>query len=996
MRVLAGDWCYTLMALGFGFNKAKVLGSAEKFVQQGRLTNAITEYLKVIKEDPRDLTVMNTIGDLYVRVGQVEQAFQYFKRVGEAYAGDGFTVKAIAIYKKLNKLDPHSTDCNLKLAELYAQQGLYNDARAQYLSVADRALRSGNNEEAARIFQKMLELDPDNAAMQAKLADLYVKVGKPQQARDIFFVAAESLFRRGAVDAADEALARVLKLDAGHFAALTLRGQIAAERGQPDKAIEYLEKVPNLDSQPDALRALLRAQLAQGNGSESIPLATKLLNVHNDLSGITLCTDWLVSSGDTEAALRLYDQYADRLLAADHDGFLVKLSSATARIKENPAALELVLKLYRKSGESSHLSEVIELLAHALVQTGDLGRARDLYQELTALEPENPLHAQNYKQVSARLGDDPMTRPLTAEQSAQALMVDELEIDAPPVKQEYGDELSRAIQAALTDSELLDSYNLPSKAIAPLEAVLGSAPTDVLLNQRLASLYVRAERFSDAARCCDVLHSVYRKAGHADLAEQYAEMSAKYHQRAGEPVPGFSAQITEAEPIREEAPDAAGTPAVLVESAPAISASQSTRAVEIGLQEWEEMIAVEPPAPAPTSQFISRKNVEAARTGDVVGDLLEEIRFYISQSMWDEAVSAIEKCEALASDLPEVQELRAQLEKGRESSAAATPAVEVVEEAAPDASAPTVMPDTPAFEVPDEPPPAPEHPAHAPAVAPPAAAPQVQVVEMPILRPPAPVSKPPMPDAPRVAARAGGALVDMMQEIEDALGTDFTITPPSLPKPAAPPPVSAPAAAAAAPVAVATAPSASVAPTRPIPAEPMAIPVVSVAAATIVAPPPTAPPPLAEPASALADIFEEFKEDVEGADTTPKEDPETHYNLGVAFKDMGLLDEAIGEFQKVCQAVEGGYPFPHTLQVYTWLAECLVNKGAPQAAIKWYQRSLHLPALDEETRIAVYYEMAAAYEAAGNRQAALDNFMEVYGSNIDYRDVAERIKTLKA
>ena len=983
------------MALGFGFNKAKVLGSAEKFVQQGRLTNAITEYLKVIKEDPRDLTVMNTIGDLYVRVGQADQAIQYFKRVGEAYAGDGFTVKAIAIYKKLNKLDPHSTECILKLAELYAQQGLYNDARSQYLSVADRALRSGDNEQATRIFQKLLELDPENAAMQAKLADLYVKVGKSEQARDIFFVAAESLFRRGAVDAADEALGRVLKLDAGHNAALTLRGQIAAERGQPDKAIEYLEKVPNLDSQPDALRALLRAQLAQGNGSEAVPLATKLLTVHNDLSGMTLCTDWLVSSGDTEAALRLYDQYADRLLAADHDGFLVKLSSATARIKENPAALELVLKLYRKSGEASHLSEVIELLAHALVQTGELGRARDLYQELTALEPENPLHAQNYKQVSARLGDDPMTRPLTAEQSAQALMVDELEIDAPPIKQEYGDELTRAIQSALTDSELLDSYNLPSKAIAPLEAVIGSAPTDVLLNQRLASLYVRAERFSDAARCCDVLHSVYRKAGHAELAKQYAEMSAKYHQRVGEPVPDFSAQIVEAEPVPGEAPpDAGDTPAVLVESVPAVSASQSTRAVEIGFQEWEEMIAVEPPAPEPTSQFISRKNVEAARAGDLIGDLLEEIRFYISQSMWEEAASAIEKCEALASDLPEVQELRAKLEKGRESAAAA-PAVEVVEEPAPDAGTSTVMGDAPAFEVPDEPLPEPEQPAPAPPMPPPAAAPQAQVVEMPVVRPPAPVRKPPVPEAPRVAAR-GNALADMMQEIEDALGTDFAITPPRSAKPAASPPVSAPAAAAAAPVAVAAAASAPAAPARPLPAEPMPIPVVPAATATIVAPPPTPAPPAAEAASALADIFEEFKEDVEGDSTNPTEDPETHYNLGVAFKDMGLLDEAIGEFQKVCQALEGGYPFPHTLQVYTWLAECLVNKGVPQAAIKWYQRSLHLPALDEETRIAVYYEMAAAYEAAGNRQAALDNFMEVYGSNIDYRDVAERIKTLKA
>jgi tetratricopeptide (TPR) repeat protein len=155
--------------------------------------------------------------------------------------------------------------------------------------------------------------------------------------------------------------------------------------------------------------------------------------------------------------------------------------------------------------------------------------------------------------------------------------------------------------------------------------------------------------------------------------------------------------------------------------------------------------------------------------------------------------------------------------------------------------------------------------------------------------------------------------------------------------------------------------------------------------------------PPREQGSALSDIFEEFKEDMEADGAIADEqDPETHYNLGVAFKEMGLLEEAIGELQKVCHIIDRGHPFPHVLQVYTWLAECLVNKGAPQAAIKWYQRALQLPGVDEEIRMAVHYEMAAAYEAGGNRQAALDNFMEVYGNNIDYRDVAERIKTLKA
>src|SRR6185369_4103870 len=89
---------------------------------------------------------------------------------------------------------------------------------------------------------------------------------------------------------------------------------------------------------------------------------------------------------------------------------------------------------------------------------------------------------------------------------------------------------------------------------------------------------------------------------------------------------------------------------------------------------------------------------------------------------------------------------------------------------------------------------------------------------------------------------------------------------------------------------------------------------------------PTAAPEIAhhEAASALSDMFSEFKEDAEET-AGQAEDPDTHYNLGIAFKEMGLLDEAIGELQKVCHAVDRGAGFSQPIQALTWLAQCLVD-----------------------------------------------------------------------
>src|SRR5947209_5899859 len=288
------------MALVFGFKKTKVISAAEKFVKQGKLQNAIGEYEKVIKEDPKDLTVLNTIGDLYARVGHNEKACEYFKKVGDQYAHNGFTVKAIAIYKKLTKLPPVAPEAIIKLAELYTQQGLFNDARSHYMQVADQLLKSGDNNQAARLFQKILELDPENTATQSKLADLYIKLGKKDEARNIYYSAAESLYARSSLDAADEALSRVLSLDPNNKGALLLRGMIASASGDSASAIQYLEQVPDLDSRPDALRALLRAKLHSGNVKGLEALASKLVIVHNDVSGISALAEWFAANHHVE------------------------------------------------------------------------------------------------------------------------------------------------------------------------------------------------------------------------------------------------------------------------------------------------------------------------------------------------------------------------------------------------------------------------------------------------------------------------------------------------------------------------------------------------------------------------------------------------------------------------------------------------------------------------------------------------------------------------
>ena len=88
------------------------------------------------------------------------------------------------------------------------------------------------------------------------------------------------------------------------------------------------------------------------------------------------------------------------------------LHNCIARVKDDAAALELLRKLFIKLGVKAYLNEISELLAHALVQKGDLKKARDIYRELAELEPENPVPRAELPPASpTKLGDDPLAQP---------------------------------------------------------------------------------------------------------------------------------------------------------------------------------------------------------------------------------------------------------------------------------------------------------------------------------------------------------------------------------------------------------------------------------------------------------------------------------------------------------------------------------------------------------------------------------------------------------
>ena len=138
----------------------------------------------------------------------------------------------------------------------------------------------------------------------------------------------------------------------------------------------------------------------------------------------------------------------------------------------------------------------------------------------------------------------------------------------------------------------------------------------------------------------------------------------------------------------------------------------------------------------------------------------------------------------------------------------------------------------------------------------------------------------------------------------------------------------------------------------------------------------------------LEEIIDEFKAGV--SNTISGEDHESHYDLGMAYMEMGLYDEAIGEFQI---ASRGG---PMELKCLEMIALCYLEKNEPASAARELDRALELPGHGPEETISIRYNLGVSNERLGNLDRALQHYEEVYLLNVDFLKVATKVRELKA
>jgi pilus assembly protein FimV len=980
------------------YNKSKFVEAAQKLLNQGKVPQAIAEYQQILKYEPRDQVTLMTVGELYIRQGETFQAIDYFERLAQIFVGDGFLTKAIAVYKRIAKLAPEEIRPLEKLADLYVQQGVMSEARPLFLQLAEIHLKNNRQPEAIALLKKLLMAEPDNLRIQVRLADLYQAMGQAREAIETYISASQRSLARGDHAECEKLADKALKLEPSNLAAIIVKARAHSSQGNLAPAAQLLEQVPDLEKGGEPAELLLDLYIKNVKWKEATALALRIFDADEKNFGATQkVTEALLQSGQGESAMTILSRTRLPMIdAGEHEIVGRLLNDLAARMPDRIEPLEWLVDTYGRTSDSFLLPDALAHLGDALVAAGKFDRAKQVFEQLVDRQPESESAKRKLNDVLRKMGLlAPEEEPAVSEENLQAELPQapapkvrpDLELETPEVAAKatelaveapLDEDTQKFIAQSLTDVDLFASYGLTQKAIGLLEAILRRAPRHTPTLEKLLDFVLGAGDDRRTAELAAQLEQIHQERGDARSAERFGELRRRFQRAAG---------LTDEEIAAAAAPVALPSvaPVSTTEVAPEVVAEPAPPAEEIALGLPEVSAAeVSAETKAPAAQV---------ETHEV--DLSDEWATLHEETSGPEPAAPVSHAAepaAPAAKMPEFEIPVAPAVAGEDANSFAEISSEI----------PSHLESVPE--------PSKEQPLHIPGVP--------LTLETPSRQPVAADSAGIPVEDPAIEFPNEALHEPVAKEVEFELEQDYDLVidpeplvpaydqrPPEVPVvPLEPQRVSQPE-----PVAQSAAPppaAGSFASDQFLADLAKEIDQLGIEELT---PSFSQPAPQAETLAPvktqekvsglgeggqLQEVFDEFRAEL-GEMGAEDEDLETHYNLGIAFREMGLLEEAISEFQKVAKANDLGKAFRYAMQCCTLLGLAFMEKGEPAIAAIWYERALQTQGLDPESILALRYDLGVAQESSGDLDAARRSFSQVYAVNIDYRDVAERISALQ-
>lgn len=374
--------------------KDKLIEEAQRLILRGQLDKAIKAYEQILTIDASALNLRQKLADLLVKAGRYDEARAELEKIGKHYSSNGFYLKAIAVYKQVQKLFPTDITIALVLAGLNEKHGLVGNALAEYKQVYDYYEKASDTEEALKILDKMQAVDPQNVNIKFKLAESYFHAGKKDESYAVFGRLAALLQERGDNTAFSRLNARIQQLfpDKAEFMLEVLAEQVSS--GNAANAITGIQSLLRSNPNDKRIWNLIVSAYRKLDQAPRVKVAYQhyLKFFPDELTAKQGLIDCLVAERDVKGALSLLELYEQDFMHAGAAADLVQIYKRLADIDPiNVSLLEGLKRSYVASGDVDSSEELDHKLDSLNVLSIKKGKKTSLKDEPKAVVEHNDL-----------------------------------------------------------------------------------------------------------------------------------------------------------------------------------------------------------------------------------------------------------------------------------------------------------------------------------------------------------------------------------------------------------------------------------------------------------------------------------------------------------------------------------------------------------------------------------------------------------------------------
>ena len=342
--------------------KEKLLASAQKNIQKGQLAKAIKDYQKLVSVDGKDIRHRQKLAELLSRAKMIDEAITEYEAVAKHFSDTGFYLKAIAVYKQMQKLDANQPRFYQRLAELNEKQGLAGNALAEYRSLVSLYEKQNKHEEAVGVLEKMKRLDPENLSIRVKIAERFVDSGRPDQALTEFDDVCKVLEEKQDWPRLLKLYEIFLPLFPENVALKAGLAQTFIREGEVEKGMQWLKGL--IKSHPDDISILATLALAYketGDLENSRVTLNHLLKIDpTDLVMQEEHARLLLQLDKASAALEALDPVREAFKKADKADVLKELYEGLLELlPKDQRVIETLKALYEEAGEGDKLFDLM-------------------------------------------------------------------------------------------------------------------------------------------------------------------------------------------------------------------------------------------------------------------------------------------------------------------------------------------------------------------------------------------------------------------------------------------------------------------------------------------------------------------------------------------------------------------------------------------------------------------------------------------------------------